>query len=298
MRILGLPFGSTWIPSETQIAVFDSELGWNYIPNSTSIQKFGTDQSRVKLSFNNISARVSDPKTRFDQNKPTIILVGCSVAMGHGVEYVDTIGGRLEHYPDFPYQVVNIGVQAYGTDQALLKLQRYIKQFNVKAVVYVFIKWHLLRNRNYDRRVMFPDAKFIGTKPLFELDNSGQLVITKRPVKFENYSYSRLWARWKIWDLRRSGEPTLDPLSKTLILELKNVSLARGANFTVIDWRHSYTAPSVLESLEIDLIDLAKNAPPNIINWNIPGDGHPNKHAHSYASTRLIDHYKSIKLIP
>jgi len=294
LRIAGLPFTAVWLPTEMRIAIFEKQLGWDYIPNSSSVQKFGTDQRNIKLSFNDISARVENKNKKFDKNRPTILLVGCSVTMGHGVPYNETFGSRLESNPKFPYQVINLGVQGYGTDQALLKLRRYINQFNVKSVIYVYIPQHLYRNNNYDRRVLFPKAKFIGTKPIFELNNEKELVLSRKPIKFENYSYSRLYALMMV--VTGNTRRELGPLTKALILEMNSLTESVGAHFTAIDWKYDKRT-SILASLNIDLIDLAHDAPAEFPDWNIPGDYHPDGRANKYLAETIFKHFKKLNLI-
>ena len=79
--------------------------------------------------------------------------------------------GNFDTLEEVPYQVVNLGVQGYGSDQALLALKKHLPKFNAKIVVYTFIENHILRNGNYDRRMLVPTARFLGTKPQFILTN-------------------------------------------------------------------------------------------------------------------------------
>src|SRR5204862_1895735 len=108
--------------------------------------------------FDVIGARVRAPGVTPAPAAPTVLLVGDSLTMGHGVVFDDTFAGRLEAMADFPYQVVDLGVQAFGTDQSLLMLIRHIRRFNTKVVVYTFIDDPLLRNATDDRRVLQVDA--------------------------------------------------------------------------------------------------------------------------------------------
>ena len=60
--------------------------------------------------------------------------------------------------------MVNLGVQAYGTDQALLRLKRYFDGFNVAVVIYTYFSDHVKRNENRDRRLLVPAGKFMQCK--------------------------------------------------------------------------------------------------------------------------------------
>ena len=72
------------------------------------------------LHFDEAGLRVPSEEYRHDLDTPTLILGGGSFTMGHGLPYEDSFAGRLAAMPDFQLQLVNLGVQAYGTDQALL----------------------------------------------------------------------------------------------------------------------------------------------------------------------------------
>lgn len=181
-RVLGVPFKVEWVPSETTLAQFDSALGWVYIPNSSKTQTFGTEARPVPMHFDEIGARAASRDRTLDHEAPTIILVGGSYTFGQAVPYEETFAGQLESMTDSAFQIVNLGVQAFGTDQALLRLQRHFHEFNTKAVVYTFINDHVSRNENYDRRILIPTARFIGTKPRFALQPGGGVVLDKKPI--------------------------------------------------------------------------------------------------------------------
>ena len=68
--------------------------------------------------------------------------------MGHDLSYEESFVGKFEALQEVPYQIVNLGVQGYGSDQALLTLKRYLPKFQTKVVVYTFIEDHILRNGN------------------------------------------------------------------------------------------------------------------------------------------------------
>src|SRR5712692_11950 len=139
LRLLHLPFTERRSVSENQLAQFDPELGWTYIPNLSVVQTFGSDYRRVPIYFDSYGSRVRAPGVQRDPAAPSLLIVGCSFAFGHGLPYEETFASRLESTPGFPLQVVNLGVQAYGTDQALLRLKREFKHFNTRVVVYVYI---------------------------------------------------------------------------------------------------------------------------------------------------------------
>lgn len=197
---------------------------------------------------------------------------------------------------------MNLGVEAYGTDQALIRLKRHFDKFDTKVVVYTFIMDHVNRNSNYDRRELFQNARFKGTKPLFALRPDGTLYLKRTPVRYEDYSYSRLGAvmrmQWYKW-----GPGPDYRLTLKLVQEMRDYVESRGAKFIVVDWgwdRPGYgSVISIFEDQNINLVDTGENPPAGWINWwnsgwNIPDDSHPNARAHARVA-RLV-YEKMIKL--
>lgn len=294
LRLLGLPFKEKFMVSENAMAQFDLETGWSYIPDRSFVQQFGIDRREVAMHFDSIGSRVRAPGVRRDPAAPTVLFVGCSITMGHAIPYEETFVAQLESMPGFPFQVVNLGVQAYGADQALLLTKRYFKTFNTKVVVYSFINEHIERNANYDRRILFRYGKFIGTKPLFALRRDGTLYLKKKPVKYEDLTYSHLWACIeRVWT-RWGPVPTFD-LTRALIHELKDYVDSNGATFIVVNWDRPSKQP--LQQMDLNLIDTNANAPYGWRTWRIPGDGHPDARANLRVAQLIFEEFKHLDLI-
>lgn len=291
LRLFHLPFQSKWNITPNALSKFDPELGWSYIPGQSVMQEFGADRRKVPMYFDNIGSRVRKPGDRANPAAPTVLFVGDSFTFGHGVTYEESFVGRLAARPDFPWQVVNLGVQAYGTDQALLMLKRHFKSFNVKAVVYNFIFLQVDRNEIYDVRIPHPRTVFVGTKPKFALEQGGALYLANAPVEYKNLSYSHLWACLQIFNQRWGPKPSVR-LTRALVEEMKVYVESRGAKFVVIDWDQwsSRVGKPVWKEgefpwgLDVDVIRPAANGPPGWSTWIIPGDGHPDPRQHLYVS--------------
>jgi hypothetical protein len=222
--------------------------------------------------------------------------------MGFGISFAETFVGQLEATTEFPLQAVNLGVEAYGTDQALLMSKRHFKKFNTKAVVYTFIGAHITRNENYDRRLLFRGARFVGTKPLFDLSHDGTLFLKKKPLKCEDLNNLHLWEFIQLIWTRWGPKPTFK-LTRALILEMKEYVESNGASFVVVHWDWVWGrkvpkhAPSpIFEGLNLNLIDTGINPPVGWSNWRIPEDSHPNARAHNYVSQLLVEYFKRQKL--
>ena len=229
LRALKLPFSESRAHLELGLSRFDEELGWVYREDQSIVQR------DIPLHFDAMGARVAAEDTELDHEQPAVLFIGGSFTFGHGVPYEHSFVGVLDAVEQLPFEVVNLGVQAYGTDQALLRLKRHFHDFNTKLVVYTFITAHVARNEYHDRRVLYPKARFLSTKPRFGLRDDGTLVLEHEPVRYEDYSYSRIWARLQMARIRQ-GPPLSTELTRALIREMRDFAESNGAQFLVVNW--------------------------------------------------------------
>lgn len=298
LRLAGMPFRARWTPSENALARFDPEIGWTYIPDRSHLRPFGRERRMVPIHFDSIGARVASPGAAAAPGAPTVVLVGCSYTFGHGLPYEETFAGRLAADRAFPFQVVNLGVQGYGTDQALLLLRRHFDRWNVRAVVYTFLEDHAARNDNDDRRLLYPDGRFLGTKPLFGLARDGgaaggaRLFMRRPPRRYEEIGSLRLWDWMRLVWTQNGPLPDRD-LTRALVAEMRRFVESRGARFLVVNWdqriddRTFLPYPpgqgriGLLQGLGLDILDTRAEAPAGWDDWTIPGDPHPDARAHA-----------------
>ena len=286
LRVLHRPFKDDWVPSENALGQFDPELGWVYRPRASATQPFADARRPIPMYFegHGFRARAVDDDAQSD--RPTVALVGGSFIMGHGVTWEESVAGQLAaRLPE--YQVVNMGVQGYGTDQALLRLRRHVKALDLKVVVYGFICDHVRRNANEDRRVLFPGARFLGTKPRFELVD-GQLTQVARPRRYEDLSYSRVGAYVDVLWTHYGPEPQL-ALTRALVQALDAEAKAAGARLVVVNWHTGDTPPELcgprpLDDLGVEVLSPALDPPEGWSSWVIPGDYHPTPEGHAYVA--------------
>ena len=294
LRVLDYPFRTRWTPSENILARFDPKLGWSYIPDRTVTQRFGSYGRRVPMHFNDIGARVGEPGRRFDPAAPTIVFVGDSYTFGHGVMYEETMAGQLEKEPGLPFQVVNLGVQGYGTDQALMILQRHFRDFDTKVVVYTFLLDHVKRNDNADRRLIFPGAKFLGTKPRFALRRDGTLEEIEKPARYEDLSRLRVWQILQLaW--AKYGPPPSMELTRALVRETKDYVESNGATFILVLWTNRHSMPAgelarqLFPGIRLNVIDTGAGAPTDWDSYHIPGEYHPDARAYARVAHLLAE---------
>ena len=130
----------------------------------------GRDGHDVRIN----SRGFCDEERDIEKNRPRIVLIGDSTTESWEVDpyerphrvLEETLGGRFE--------VLNLGVRAYGTDQSLLLLKHLGMAFRPDVVIYTFCINDIRDN-----------AKRIG-KPYFEVDDAdtGKLVTRGYPVSY------------------------------------------------------------------------------------------------------------------
>jgi len=315
-RMFGIPYDGRWVPSESMLGRFDADQGWSYTPNRSWLLDFG-DRRDIPYDFDASGIRVPSPDHVFRARQPAILFVGCSITFGQGLRYEETFAAQTGTLLGGGIQAVNLGVQAYGTDQSLLALKRHAPRFDARAVVYTFLEnrddGHHVRNNNYDRRQLFPHARFIGTKPLFRVGADGRPALARRPVLFERFSpgtpaggtrhpglfhwdYPHSWLADAIglaWR-RLSGAPPRGDvrLTRALLLEMQRYCRERGIDFVVVRWRYEDDPEmdGLFAGLDVPVIDTLRDAPPDWEQMLIPGDGHPDERAAQRAAILISDY--------
>jgi uncharacterized membrane protein (DUF441 family) len=303
LRAFHIPFQVGWTPMEYRISRFDPVLGWSYLPNLSTVQRFGAQGRRVAIYTGPDGYRVASPGASADAAAPTLIFAGCSYTFGHGLLYEETFAGRVAELPGNPLQVINLGVQGYGTDQSLLSLKEMMPQLNVKAVVYTFLLDHVKRNDNADRRFIFPKARFAGTKPRFELSPDGSLHMTGPPRRYDDMIDCHVCDLVQLFWTRWGPEPSV-PLTQALVKAMKEYVESRGAVFVLVLWTNPHRMPpgqleeALFPGLHAHVVDVGSGAPPDFAQWMIPGETHPDARAHAYVAGRVADELERLGLMP
>jgi hypothetical protein len=293
-RISRIPYNVKWVPDENSFAQFDGELGWSYLPNKSTVLKIGDITKPVHFDENGI--RVESRDIKMENSRPSVIFVGGSFTMGHGLSFEESFAGKFKDISKSQYQVVNLGVQGYGSDQSLLALKKHLPRFNTKVVIYTFIEDHILRNGNYDRRLLVPTARFLGTKPLFALKSQNELYLSKKPVLYEKYINSWLldFIKIKIGGKMGIFPPFPEELTKAIILEMKRYAEDNGAHFAVIIWRwRDSDYNRLFREINIDVIDTMKDPPRDWENMTLLEGIHPDEQAGDHVALLLLNYLSS-----
>lgn len=297
-RRVGIPYRVTWTPSETRLAQFDEDVGWSYLPNRSTTMPIGDTTWVIHTDGRGI--RVPSQGYQLSPTQPSILFVGDSFTVGHGLPFEEGFVGQMGTMLADRYQVVNLGVQGYGTDQAYLALRRHLREFNTRAVVYTFIYLHIQRNGNYDRRMLVPTGRYIGTKPLLAVAKDGSVEVVKRPVVFGNYRHSLLFdfLTMRLGSLVGTFPPFPERLTARIIESMREVCREAGAEFVVVNWRwRPADYDALFRDLDAHVVDTLEGAPDGWPKMIIPGDNHPNADAHGHVARLLMRHFCRLGLV-
>ena len=124
----------------------DDLTGWTFVPDhrGTAVGEGRViDYAMDRFGYRSGGAPL-------DLERPTIILAGESILLGYGLPSRDTIAARLQAMTGM--QVANLSVNAYATDQILMRLRRELPRFRRPAAVVVpFVPMLFDRNLDQDR---------------------------------------------------------------------------------------------------------------------------------------------------
>ena len=235
LRVINFPYqncSSVQNLSETRIGKFDPLLGWDYIPYKSTTGEYG-----VTYTFNSEGYRTNDINYKTDLSKPIILIVGDSILFGHGVNFEDTFGYKLQKKLKDKYEIINFAVQGYGTDQAYLKLTRVLPIYRPKIIVTDFMDDHFLRNVNIDRRDYNRCFRVIGTKPVFSLEGN-KLKLVHQAEPYSVYDNPRILLLLHQFLSKESQDIKMQrglKLTKRLLEEMKNYAQNNQADFYQIN---------------------------------------------------------------
>lgn len=157
---------------------FDPGLGW--FPRENSDMRIPCHRL-IQVKHNKQGFRDSDHGKK---EKPRILFLGDSFVWGYDVEQKDRFTDMLQKtMPE--WEVLNLGVNGYGTDQELLLIQKFYKVYQPDIVVLVF---------DYtDYGDVMNNSVYGGYfKPYF-IEKDGDLQLRGVPVpKSANYYYSKI----------------------------------------------------------------------------------------------------------
>ena len=153
---------------------FDAELGW--CPRRDSghpVKRW--DWSGSRIGFDELPREKTPGITR-------VCAVGCSFTFGDEVENEETWGALLDRDLD-DLEVANLGVGAFGIDQALLRLRRDGLALEPDEVWLGILPCALPRALTVYRPALRPWTSAPMFKPRYVLDEAGRLELLPNPAR-------------------------------------------------------------------------------------------------------------------
>jgi hypothetical protein len=180
------------------LAEFDPSLGWRLRPNLVR------DAARTNAAGMRGEREFAHERA---PGRRRLLLVGDSYTFGSGVRDDETFAAVLagRHLPG--WEVLNLAVPGYGTDQQVLAYEHSGRRYRPDVVVLGFFV------RDYGRNLL----RFRGyAKPRFELDDAGELRVTGSPVP----------APEVLLEQYRSGERQIGRPARSYLVEIARGRLA------------------------------------------------------------------------
>ena len=221
-----------WAPIDERNSLYryDAELGWFPIENSQG-PFTGSHTVQVVHNRDGFRDREHGPKT-----KPRILFLGDSFVWGYDVEASDRFTERLaEALPR--WEILNLGVSGYATDQELLLLRRVLDKYAPDIVFVVVCQ----DNDPQDNQTNISFGSYY--KPYFAA-NGAALEPHGVPVpKSLDYFYAEhpqlarsylVRAMALLWFAQRSPRPVRVPDPTTALLdEMRRNAESHGAAFRI-----------------------------------------------------------------
>ena len=209
----------------------DSELGWTLKPDVAWPDVPGTWENG--LTTNPAGFRDAAHAEAKAPGAYRVAVLGDSFVFGSGVAQDAILTRRLAARLGPGFEIVNLGVPGYGTDQELLTLRRWGRKLSPDLVLLGFF-WNDVMENTSERIYGLP-------KPRFTLE--GGRLVPHPPAGFSAPStYARLDAtlasRSHLWSLLRSGLSTAgravgeaEERPVSIDLSLRNPPASREADF-------------------------------------------------------------------
>lgn len=162
----------TSVPSPFFIR-YDRELGWANREGAEGVYQLAPDTPPVFIRINKSGMRGRDVSVGKPAGLKRVIVSGDSNAFGYGINEEERFSDLfLKGLPE-RYEVLNLGVYGYGTDQEMLLLEREGLRYSPDIILLAFSAGDLSDNMN--------SINSGSSKPYFKLAG-GRLVLKNSPV--------------------------------------------------------------------------------------------------------------------
>lgn len=156
---------------------YDSEIGWVNKKNSVGDYQYVYSDKPIYVRINEHGMRGVSVSVDKPVDNKRVLILGDSNTFGYGLQEEDIFATRLSKRLPSNYQVLNLGVFGYGTDQSLLLFEREGIKFRPDIVVLAFSAGDASDNMN--------SINTGSSKPYFKLVNNS-LVLKNSPVPIDS----------------------------------------------------------------------------------------------------------------
>lgn len=265
---------------------YDAELGWMPRPNSESTM---SGHRKYHVVHN---AKGFRDREHTDTTKPRMIFLGDSLLWGFDAELSERFTEKLQtKIPD--WELYNLGVSGFGTDQEYLLLKRVFKELQPKVV---WVVYSTLSDSDDNRRNWVYGGYY---KPYFTKENGKLILHGNSPTpKSPNYIYAHLpnLRRSRLAVLLISGLSALlqpaqvfgEDTSGPLLSEMRDFVRSQGARMIVLLSSQQPELEKYLseEKIEFMAIRNAAHYPDSGFHWT--------PEAHSVVANSLLDYWRKI----
>lgn len=218
----------------------DSELGYKHLPGKFKVTLNGN------YSFNathlNNSLRITHPLNTYNQSstKPEIWILGCSFTYGWSLNDNETYAWLLQaKLPQ--YEIVNFGVNGYGTLHSFIQFKEALKQGNKpKIAVIAYAGFHDRRNtllRARSKQMAAWNKLGILLQPDARLDGKNNFIYSMTKLEYDEWPLMRVSALVNFLEVNynqfEEGLYKSHDVSKAIIEEFNRLAKANGVKLVV-----------------------------------------------------------------
>lgn len=183
------------IAAEGSLLHYDPDTGWAPRPGSRSAHGlYRYDEHGIRIGKGMESYGPPGERAR-------ILLLGDSFVHGDDVPFEDSLGAQLQDMlADKEVEVLNLGVPAFGMDQAVLRFEKLGPRLRPAVVVFGFQAENMWRNLNLVRPFFMWPCHLPFTKPRFVLEGDALHLVNHPALRPERLlDVLRDFESWPLW---------------------------------------------------------------------------------------------------
>ena len=282
------PGGRLYTPNPT--------LGYTALPGKFKVTLGGSYSFNI-TNLDNTLRVTHSLQTTPDKAKTRVWIFGDSITYGWSINDDETYPWLLQQkFPDC--ELINFGVNGYGTLQNLIQLREALKNnAEPKVVVLTYASWHDARNTFIrGRGKMLAAAASLGpvNQPYARLDSSGQLRVANDVLGYREFPLMRYSALMNAieesYDRYEERHARSHEITKAIIKEFADLCKARGIELVVAGLTSDPTTFDMLrycKSEGVKTVDIWVDYLNIKENNNLPYDSHPSAVAHRQYAQKL-----------